>query len=389
MHKYVEKLLNGRKVEWKRLGDVAIIKTGQSISKKIILNNPGQYPVINSGKQPLGFIDKWNTENDPIGITTRGAGVGTITWQEGKYYRGNLNYSVTIKDNLQINVRYLYHILLEFQSEIKSLCTFTGIPALNASELKKLEIPIPPLDVQREIVRVLDNFTELTAELTAELSLRKKQYKYYLEKLLSFGDEVKWKELGEVGELVRGSGLQKKDFTENGIPAIHYGQIYTYYGLYTKKTKSFVSFETAKKLKKVNYGDVVITNTSENFEDVGKALVYLGKEQAVTGGHATIFKPNSEILGKYFAYFTQTNMFFKQKRKYAKGTKVIEVSASDMAKIKIPIPPIEKQKEIVEILDKFDTLTNSITEGLPKEISLRQKQYEYYRDMLLDFPKGI
>ena len=194
--------------------------------------------------------------------------------------------------------------------------------------------------------------------------------------------------LGEMGELVRGNGLPKADFTESGVPAIHYGQIYTHYGLSTVKTKSFVSLETAKKLKRVDTGDVVITNTSENLEDVGKALVYLGKQQAVTGGHATIFKPNTYILGKYFAYYTQTISFAEQKRKYAKGTKVIDVSATDMAKILIPIPPLTEQERIVSILDKFDTLTNSITEGLPLEVKLRQKQYEYYRDLLLSFPQS-
>jgi type I restriction enzyme S subunit len=118
--------------------------------------------------------------------------------------------------------------------------------------------------------------------------------------------------LGEVGELVRGNGLPKTDFTETGIPAIHYGQIYTYYGTCTTKTKSFVSPETASKLRKVDSGDVVITNTSENLEDVGKAVVYLGKEQAVTGGHATIFKPSKSILGKFFAYYTQSSHFADQ-----------------------------------------------------------------------------
>ncbi|ANT65442.1 hypothetical protein Ptc2401_01707 [Prosthecochloris sp. CIB 2401] len=144
----------------------------------------------------------------------------------------------------------------------------------------------------------------------------------FLEKLLDDA-EVEWKALGKVGELVRGNGLQKKDFTETGVPAIHYGQIYTYYGFSTTKTKSFVSPELAKQLRKVDKGDVVITNTSENLEDVGKALVYLGEHQAVTGGHATVFKPGSCILGKYFAYFTQTNEFANEKRKYAKGAKVI------------------------------------------------------------------
>lgn len=202
------------------------------------------------------------------------------------------------------------------------------------------------------------------------------------------GVEVEWKALGEMGELVRGNGLPKTDFTEFGIPAIHYGQIYTYYGLATTSTKSFVSPETADKLKKVNKGDVVITNTSENLEDVGKALVYLGERQAVTGGHATIFKPSKFILGKYFAYFTQTNLFAENKRKYAKGTKVIDVSATDMAKILIPIPcpenpkkSLEIQIEIVRILDAFTAHTAELT----AELNLRKKQYEYYRDMLLRF----
>lgn len=207
----------------------------------------------------------------------------------------------------------------------------------------------------------------------------------FMENLLD-GVEVKWKPLVEVGELVRGNGLPKTDFTESGIPAIHYGQIYTYYGLSTTSTKSFVSPETAKKLKKVNLGDVVITNTSENLEDVGKAVVYLGEQQAVTGGHATIFKPNKFVLGKYFAYFTQTTEFANEKRKYAKGTKVIDVSATDMAKIKIPIPcpenpkkSLEIQTEIVQILDNFTELT--------AELTARKKQYEYYRNLLLSFPK--
>ena len=188
---YREKLLSEEELEkvgfeWKPLGEVTNIKTGQAVSKYSISQNPGIYPVINSGREPLGFINEWNTENDPIGITTRGAGVGSITWQEGKYFRGNLNYSVTVKSDYKLNIRFLYHILLHFQKEIHNLCSFTGIPALNASELKKLEIPIPPLPVQTEIVKILDALTALTRELTSELILRRKQYEYYRERLLSF-----------------------------------------------------------------------------------------------------------------------------------------------------------------------------------------------------------
>lgn len=212
----------------------------------------------------------------------------------------------------------------------------------------------------------------------------------FWERLLD-GVEVEWKALGELGNFIRGNGMQKKDFTETGVPAIHYGQIYTYYGLSTAKTKSFVSLDLAKQLRKVDKGDVVITNTSENIEDIGKALLYLGKQQAVTGGHASIFKPGDCILGKYFAYFTQTREFTSEKRKYAKGTKVIDVSATDMAKIFIPIPSPENPKksldiqaEIVRILDTFAELTTELT----TELTARKKQYNYYRDQLLRFEEG-
>ena len=186
--------------------------------------------------------------------------------------------------------------------------------------------------------------------------------------------------------MVRGNGLQKKDFVETGIGCIHYGQIYTYYRTFTDKTKSFVSPELAKRLVKVSKGDVVVTNTSENLEDVGKAVVWLGDEEIVTGGHATVFKPDrNKIDGKYFTYYTQTPMFSNEKRKYAKGTKVIDVSAKDMLKIRIALPSLDKQKRIVSILDKFDNLINNISIGLPAELKARRQQYEYYREKLLTF----
>lgn len=140
-------------------------------------------------------------------------------------------------------------------------------------------------------------------------------------------------------------------------------------------------------MKKVNKGDVIITNTSENLEDVGKCLVYLGEQPAVTGGHATIFKPGRLINSTYFAYFSQVDDFTKSKRKYAKGTKVVDVSANDLSKIKIPIPcpdnpakSLAIQSEIVRILDAFSELAN--------ELKLRRKQYNYYRDKLLTFDEG-
>ena len=183
-----------------------------------------------------------------------------------------------------------------------------------------------------------------------------------------------------MGELIRGNGLQKKDFTETGVPAIHYGQIYTYYGTFATKTKSSVSAELAKKLKKAKYGDVLIAGTSENLKDVMKPLGWLGSEIALFA-----FRPNKRVNTKYLTYILQTERFYKFKEKYAQGTKVIRVKADNFLNYEIPLPTFEEQQRIVSILDKFETLTNSITEGLPLAIEQSQKRYEYYRELLLNF----
>lgn len=181
-------------VQWLPMGDVCTIKTGQSVSKELISLNPGVYPVINSGRDPLGFINTFNTVDDPIGITSRGAGVGSITWQRGEYFRGNLNYSATIKDTTRLSQDYLFHVLNFLQPEIQRLCTYQGIPALNKENLKKLGIPVVSLQDQEKIAATLTVFSEFTAGalsgLPAEIAARRKQYEYYRAKLLTFKELV-------------------------------------------------------------------------------------------------------------------------------------------------------------------------------------------------------
>ncbi len=190
---------------------------------------------------------------------------------------------------------------------------------------------------------------------------------------------VEFKLLGEIGTFVRGNGMPKTDFSESGTGAIHYGQIYTYYGTWAAETISYVPIAKAAKLAKVDPGDIIITNTSENLEDVGKAVAWLGSEQIVTGGHATIFKHAQEP--KYIAYWLQSPSFQSQKRRLATGTKVIDVSAKNLAKVRIPVPPLEVQREIVTILDTFSKLEAE----LEAELEARRKQYTFYRDQLLTF----
>ena len=261
------------------------------------------------------------------------------------------------------------------------------------SKYSQIEIPLPPIEVQNEIVRILDKFTslqaELEAELEAELDCRKRQYEYYRDKLLSFenvgGQNVEWKKMSEVGTFIRGNGLQKKDFTEKGVGCIHYGQIYTRLSTFTDKTLTYCSEELARKLTPVHPGDLIIACTSENVEDVCKSVAWLGEEDIVTGGHACVFSHHENP--KYIAYLFQTEIFFQQKKKYARGVKVIDIKVADLQKIKLPIPPLSEQERIVSILDRFESLTTSLTAGLPAKIAARRQQYEHYRDKLLTFKR--
>lgn len=191
--------------------------------------------------------------------------------------------------------------------------------------------------------------------------------------------------MGEIGTFIRGNGLQKKDFTESGVGCIHYGQIYTHYGTFATKTKSFVSESFAQKLRKAKTGDIVIATTSENVEDVGKAVAWLGNEDIAISGDAYIY--THEQNPKFIAYLFQTERFLAFKKMNVSGTKVTRISGDSLAKYPIPIPPLELQEKIVAILDRFETLVNDLTNGLPAEIAAVKDQYEYYRNKLLTFKK--
>lgn len=289
----------------------------------------------------------------------------------------------------QKSVKYLYYILKSNIQTFRDAASGMGaLPQISLGVTEEFEIPVPPLPVQEEIVRILDTFTELQAELQAELQKRKQQYNYYRDNLLTnFTTEQNVKEytLGELGTFTRGNGLQKKDFTKEGIGCIHYGQIYTRFGAFADKTLTYVNRELASHLLQVEKGNLVIACTSENVEDICKSVAWLGEENICTGGHACVFRHNQNP--KYISYFFQTEYFFNQKKKYTYGTKVKDIKPDSIAKIKIPLPSLKEQERIVSILDNLYTLTTDLTQGLPAEIEKRRQQYEYYRDKLLTFKR--
>lgn len=189
--------------------------------------------------------------------------------------------------------------------------------------------------------------------------------------------------LGEIATIFRGGNFQKKDFIKEGKPCIHYGQMYTHFGTSADSVLTYISEEVYNKSKIAKSNDIIMAVTSENIEDVCSCTAWLGNDDIAVSGHTAIIRHNQNA--KYLSYYFHTKMFFDQKKKLAHGTKVIEVTPDKLKDIAIMLPSIEEQQRIVSILDRFDTLCNDISEGLPAEIEARNKQYEYYRDKLLTF----
>jgi len=399
---FLEKLLDGVAVEWKPLRKVVLptsnIKwrntdriyryidlTSVSIETKKIAETT-EITANNAPSRAQKLVEK----NDVIFATTRPS--------QQRYclidneYSGEVastGYCVLRAKKDEVLPKWILYCIAsnDFKIYVEENQSGSAYPAISDTKVKDFIIPIPPLEIQAEIVPILDTFTALTDELTAELTDRKKQYNYYRDWLLTFEKgEVEWKPLGEIGEFIRGKRFTKADYVDDGIQVIHYGEIYTRYGVSTSHALSQVRAEMAASLRYAEPGDVVITDVGETVEDVGKAVAWIGNEKVAIHDHCYAFR--HPMNPKFVSYCMQATSFIAEKAKYVARTKVNTLLINGFSKISIPVPPLEEQARIVAILDKFDTLTNSISEGLPREIALRQKQYEYYRDLLLTFPQS-
>lgn len=268
------------------------------------------------------------------------------------------------------------------KKELRKKTLLTAVPLkINLGDVGKVTIPIPSLSEQNRIVGILDTFTSAIDNLKEQIAQRRKQYEYYRDQLLDLeGKEEKdihsW---GEFCEMIKGNGVQKVDFVDEGVGCIHYGQIYTHYGPYTYETNKFVSKEVFEKARKASKGDIIMTDTSENVEDICKSVAYLGEDDIAVSNHALIIKHNQNP--KFLSYSTQTACFFNQKRKVVFGVKVSGIKPEQLAKINIYLPSLQEQSRIVSILDTFEASIRNLEEQLKE----REKQYEYYRNKLLTF----
>lgn len=281
--------------------------------------------------------------------------------------------------------RYLLHLLPLKTRELVALSNSGTIPYISRAKFEKLRIPVPPIEVQQEIVNILDILTELVGELEAELAVRRIQFAQLLDEVFD-NEEIRTSgltKLAEHGEFDRGNGLQKVDFSENGVGCIHYGQIYTKFGSHASEVYTYVPPALAAKLKKVTRGNLVITTTSENTQDVCKAVAWLGDGEIVIGGHACVYRHRLDPL--FATYLFRSRLFQNQKNSYVQGTKVKDIKPAHIGKIEVYVPPMKKQIEIGLMMRNFDALVEDVTIGLPAEITARRKQYEYYRNKLLTF----
>jgi type I restriction modification DNA specificity domain protein len=386
--KYIEKLLNGAEVKWMPLGEVAELKRGRVISKEYLFENVGDYPVyssqtVNNGE--IGRINTFDFEQKAITWTTDGANAGTVFYREGRFSITNICGLITIKDTQILSYKYLYYWLsIEAKKHVYS---GMGNPKLMSNQMGKVPIPIPPLAVQEEIVRILDKFTTLEAELDC----RKRQYEYYRNQLLSLDvikrqqgiNNVTWLTLEEVFETRNGYTPSKANaaFWENGtIPWFRMEDIRANGGV-LKDSIQHVTPQAIKGKGLFMAGSIIMATTATIGEH---ALITV---DALANQRFTNFRVRNSMEDKLLTKFVYYYFFIIDEwcKQNVNVSSFPSVEIERLKKQPFPIPPLAEQQRIVSILDKFEALTTSISEGLPKEIELRRKQYEYYRNQLLSF----
>ena len=378
-------------VEFKELKDLCIISRGRVISKDYIRDNPGNFPVYSSQTENegnLGNISSYDYDGEYLTWTTDGANAGTVFYRNTKFNVTNVCGLLKIKVE-KITSKFLYYFLVIKAPEYVN--RGMGNPKLMSNVMERIKVPLPPLEVQNEIVRILDNYTksvkELKEKLNAELITRKKQYSWYRDYLLKFENKIKMVKIGDLFEFKNGINKDKSSFGK-GIPIINYVNVYKKNKIYFEDLKGLVEVSDDELVRySVKRGDVFFTRTSETIEEIGYTSVLLENiENCVFSGFLLRARPITDLLlPEYCAYcFSTSNTRNAIIKKSTYTTRAL-TNGTTLSQIEIPLPPLEVQKRIVEVLDNFEKICNDLNIGLPAEIEARQKQYEYYRNILLTF----
>ena len=377
LYKLVRKL-SPTGVHFCSLEDVCRIETGKQINKGNLLSE-GNYPVLNGGISPSGYWHEYNTDANTIAISQGGASAGYVNYITTPFWAGAHCYVVFLKTE-KVLYKFLYYFIKNNQEKLMNSKQGAGIPRLNRKAIYSLNIPLPPLPIQQEIVRILDTFTNLTAELTAELTARRKQYEYYRDELLTFGEDVPKVSLSELARFTYGFTDKAKETGDTRF--IRITDIDDNGNLRRSDAKYITLTEESRKylLKK---GDILLARTGATY---GKTLYIPDDTPAVFASFLIkIELDNSRILNRYYWHFAKSTQYWTQAEKYVSKAGQQQFNSKAVGRVLVPIPPLGVQQKIVDILDKFDKLCADIGDGLPAEIEARQRQYEYYRGQLLKF----
>lgn len=370
-------------VEWKRLGDVCEIKTGKLNANAQV--EDGEYPFFTCDKNP-SKIDTYAFDGEAILISGNG-NVGHLNYFIGKFNAYQRTY-VLMQFKTQSG-RYLLHCLNSgFKNYIENKLKKGSVPYITLPLLFDYPIPIPSLSEQERIVGILDTFTAAIENLKSQIAERRKQYNWYLDKLYYTNKSelleaekrgVNIKTLDEIGTFTRGRRFVRTDIVSEGVPCIHYGDMYTYYGVWADKTPTHLTKEKSSKLRFAQKGDVIIVGAGENDLDIGVGVAWLGEENVVIHDACYIFKHNQNP--KYLSYFMRSMNYHSQIRMGVVDGKICSISAKELGRTLIAVPSPSEQSRIVSILDTFEA---SIA-NLEAQLKEREKQYEYYRNQLLTF----
>ncbi|KGQ45616.1 restriction endonuclease subunit S [Gallibacterium anatis] len=378
---YLEKLLQGAPVEWKTLGEILERAKGTKITagqmKELHQENA---PIkIFAGGKTFALVNYGDIPNKDIhtkpSIIVKSRGIIEFEYYDKPFSHKNEMWSYH-SENENIDLKYVFYFLKSKEPYFQQIGSKMQMPQIATPDTDKFLIPIPPLSVQKEIARILDAFTAITSELTSELTLRQKQYQHYRDKLLTFGDEVEWKTLGEIAEYAK-TKIQATELHENnyvGVDNLLQNKMGKTTSNYVPDSGRFTQFID---------NDILIGNIRPYL----KKIWYSDCIGGTNGDVLVIRRKDNRINPRYLYQVLSDDKFFVYNMKHAKGAKMPRGNKEAILQYLIPIPSLEEQERITAILDKFHTLTSSLSDGLPKEIELRQKQYEYYRDLLLGFGK--
>lgn len=360
-------------VEYCQLSTLADISTGSHNTNEEL--DDGAYPFF-VRSQDVRRLNTYDYDETAIITSGDGVGVGKIFhYISGKYALHQRAYRIHIIDDRIMSEFFFHYMKATFFEYIQKTAVNSSVTSVRRPMLNKYPVPVPPLEVQREIVRILDNFTSLTAELQAELQARKKQYEYYRDELLKPQEKIPMVTLGEIGRVRMCKRILKEQ--TNSIGDVPFYKI----GTFGKKADAFITQELFEEYKKkYSYpekGDILISCSGT----IGRTIIFDGKPSYFQDSNIVWLEHDeTKVLNKYLMY-----CYSKQPWKISTGGTISRLYNDNILKAKIPAPSLNVQKRLVEVLDNFEKICSDLNIGLPAEIEARQKQYEYYRDALLSF----